>query len=127
MGASASVHHAVSKTQFGDGYAQRVSLGINNQRTDWSGSKTGDWQTVILPIKTFLDEHKGVIPFLWTNPHGQTKNMSVKIMKSVRKKATFGRSVLSLSNQTQTVAVCRCLTSVIKTAAQARQICRSLH
>ncbi|EGE10370.1 hypothetical protein E9G_07205, partial [Moraxella catarrhalis 7169] len=25
MGASASVHHNITKTQFGDGYAQRVS------------------------------------------------------------------------------------------------------
>ena len=89
MGASASVHHAVSKTQFGDGYAQRVSLGINNQRTDWSGSKTGDWQTVILPIKTFLDEHKGVIPFLWTNPHGQTKKYVCENYEISQKKGNF--------------------------------------
>lgn len=73
MGASVNVHHAVSKTQFGDGYTQRVSVGINNKRTDWTGSKTGDWETVIKPIKTFLDEHKGVMPFLWTDPHGNTK------------------------------------------------------
>ncbi|WP_163597179.1 phage tail protein [Moraxella catarrhalis] len=89
MGASASVHHAVSKTQFGDGYAQRVSVGINNQRTDWSGSKTGDWQTVILPIKTFLDEHKGVIPFLWTNPHGQTKKYVCENYEISQKKGNF--------------------------------------
>ncbi|AKI27254.1 hypothetical protein [Moraxella phage Mcat6] len=89
MGASASVHHAVSKTQFGDGYAQRVSHGINNQRMDWSGSKTGDWQTVILPIKTFLDEHKGVIPFLWTNPHGQTKKYVCENYEISQKKGNF--------------------------------------
>ncbi|RKM48407.1 phage tail protein [Moraxella catarrhalis] len=89
MGASASVHHTVSKTQFGDGYAQRVSVGINNQRTDWSGSKTGDWQTVILPIKTFLDEHKGVIPFLWTNPHGQTKKYVCENYEISQKKGNF--------------------------------------
>ncbi|WP_080565668.1 phage tail protein [Moraxella catarrhalis] len=89
MGASASVHHAVSKTQFGDGYAQRVSHGINNQRTDWVGSKTGDWQTVILPIKTFLDEHKGVIPFLWTNPHGQTKKYVCENYEISQKKGNF--------------------------------------
>ena len=89
MGASASVHHNISKTQFGDGYAQRVSLGINNQRMDWSGSKTGDWQTVILPIKTFLDEHKGVIPFLWTNPHGQTKKYVCENYEISQKKGNF--------------------------------------
>ena len=89
MGASASVHHNISKTQFGDGYAQRVSHGINNQRMDWSGSKTGDWQTVILPIKTFLDEHKGVIPFLWTNPHGQTKKYVCENYEISQKKGNF--------------------------------------
>ncbi|AZQ94236.1 phage minor tail family protein [Moraxella catarrhalis] len=89
MGASASVHHNITKTQFGDGYAQRVSHGINNQRTDWSGSKTGDWQTVILPIKTFLDEHKGVIPFLWTNPHGQTKKYVCENYEISQKKGNF--------------------------------------
>ena len=89
MGASASVHHNITKTQFGDGYAQRVSHGINNQRMDWSGSKTGDWQTVILPIKTFLDEHKGVIPFLWTNPHGQTKKYVCENYEISQKKGNF--------------------------------------
>lgn len=72
MGASSETRHAVNKTAFGDGYAQRVSFGINNKRTNWNGDKTGDLQTVIKPIMAFLDEHKGIIPFLWTNPHGQT-------------------------------------------------------
>ncbi|MFB6347887.1 phage tail protein [Moraxella sp. ZJ142] len=72
MGASSETHHAITKTQFGDGYTQRVSHGINAKRTDWSGVKTGDFNTVIKPIMDFLDEHKGVMPFLWTNPHGQT-------------------------------------------------------
>lgn len=71
MGASANTRHTVSNVQFGDGYAQRVSHGINNKRTDWRGTKTGDWQTVIKPIVAFLDEHKGVIPFVWTTPLGQ--------------------------------------------------------
>lgn len=72
MGASASIKHSVNHTQFGDGYAQWVSFGVNNKRTDWTGSKTGDYRTVILPIMQFLDEHKGVVPFLWTDPHGNT-------------------------------------------------------
>lgn len=72
MGASAETHHNVQKVQFGDGYAQCISVGINNRRTDWSGVKTGDYQTVIAPIVQFLDEHRGMLPFLWTNPHGIT-------------------------------------------------------
>ncbi|OOS03275.1 Phage-related protein [Moraxella cuniculi DSM 21768] len=70
-GASCEVVHQVTKTQFGDGYAQRTSFGINNKRTDWSGVKTGDFATVIAPIMAFVDEHKGITPFWWTNPHGK--------------------------------------------------------
>ncbi|OAV34924.1 hypothetical protein AO366_0350 [Moraxella catarrhalis] len=49
--------------------------------------------TVILPIKDFLDEHKGVKPFLWTNPHGQTKKYVCENYEISQKKATFGRLV----------------------------------
>lgn len=72
MGASASTKHSVTKTQFGDGYTQRVSHGINNKRTDWTGTIRGDLTTAIKPVMAFLDEHNGVVPFLWTNPYGQT-------------------------------------------------------
>lgn len=72
MGASSDVRFSSAKVQFGDGYAQRVSRGINNKVADWSGQKTGDFDTVIKPIMDFLDEHKGVKPFFWTNPHGIT-------------------------------------------------------
>lgn len=72
MGASAQIRQSVSKCQFGDGYAQRVSVGINNKATDWMGSIRGDLHTAILPIANFLDAHKGIAPFLWQNPHGQT-------------------------------------------------------
>lgn len=72
-GATSQIMHTVSKTQFGDGYAQRVSFGINNKRIDWTGAKSGDLDTVIKPIMAFLDAHKGVIPFLWTDPLGDTK------------------------------------------------------
>lgn len=73
MGASAKVQHNRTKTQFGDGYAQLVSHGINNKVSNWSGAKNGDLATEIKPIMAFLDEHKGIIPFWWTNPHGQTQ------------------------------------------------------
>lgn len=45
--------------------------------------------TVILPIKDFLDEHKGVIPFLWTNPHGQTKKYVCENYEISQKKSNF--------------------------------------
>lgn len=89
MGASASTRHSVIKTQFGDGYAQRVSVGMNNKRTDWAGSKTGDYRTVILPIIQFLDEHKGIIPFLWTNPHGTTAKYICQDYEVSQRKGNF--------------------------------------
>ena len=89
MGASADTRHNVSKTQFGDGYTQRVSHGINNKRTDWSGTKTGDLETVIKPIMAFLDEHKGVIPFLWTNPHGVTAKYICQDYQVSQRKGNF--------------------------------------
>lgn len=45
--------------------------------------------TVILPIKDFLDEHKGVKPFLWTNPHGQTKKYVCENYEISQKKGNF--------------------------------------
>lgn len=50
--------------------------------------------TVILPIKDFLDEHKGVIPFLWTNPHGQTKKYVCENYEISQKKGNFWQIVL---------------------------------
>lgn len=89
MGASAKTTHTVSKVQFGDGYAQRIRHGINSQRTDWSGTKTGDLGTVIKPIMAFLDEHKGVIPFIWTNPYGQTARYVCSNYEVSQKKGNF--------------------------------------
>ncbi|MDO4895646.1 phage tail protein [Moraxella sp.] len=89
MGASASTRHSVIKTQFGDGYAQRVSVGMNNKRTDWSGSKTGDLERVIKPIERFLDEHAGVIPFHWTDPHGQTNQYICQDYEVAQRKGNF--------------------------------------
>lgn len=72
MGAVAQTTFARNKVQFGDGYAQYYSTGLNNKRTDWSGTKTGNLETVIKPIMKFIDDHEGIRPFLWTDPHGKT-------------------------------------------------------
>ena len=50
--------------------------------------------TVILPIKDFLDEHKGVKPFLWINPHGQTKKYVCENYEISQKKGNFWQIVL---------------------------------
>lgn len=85
MGASADVAHHVTKTQFGE----RVSHGVNNKRKDWSGTKTGDFDTVIKPIMDFLDEHKGITPFLWTDPHGITAKYTCADHQVSQRKGNF--------------------------------------
>ena len=88
MGATLDTQYRVNKTQFGDGYTQRSSTGINNTIKNWSGTKTGDLETVIKPIEAFLDDHAGVRPnntlVLEHPPHSE--------------KATFGKSHSILSN-----------------------------
>lgn len=89
IGASSETRHANAKTQFGDGYAQRVSFGINNKRTDWNGNKTGDLQTVIKPIMAFLDEHQGLMPFFWTNPLGERSKYICQDYSVSQRKGNF--------------------------------------
>ena len=47
MGATADKQYRVNKTQFGDGYAQLSSTGINNRTKNWSGTKTGPLLSLI--------------------------------------------------------------------------------
>lgn len=89
MGAAADVRHSVTTTQFGDGYAQRVSFGINNKATDWTGTIRGDLATVIKPVMAFLDEHQGIKPFLWTNPHGMTAKYVCQDYQMSQRKGNF--------------------------------------
>ena len=72
MGAVLDKQYRTQRTQFGDGYAQHSSNGLNNKILKWSGTKTGDLETVIKPIEAFIDDHAGVMPFFWTDPHGNT-------------------------------------------------------
>lgn len=54
--------HNVTKTQFGDGYEQVVSHGINNSHKSWQCSKT-DKKVVIDEIYRFLNATMGVEVF----------------------------------------------------------------
>lgn len=54
--------HNTTKTQFGDGYEQVVSVGINNSRKSWQCSKI-DKKAVIDEIYHFLNATKGVEVF----------------------------------------------------------------
>lgn len=89
MGATADVAHSVNVVRFGDGYEQRHSMGINNRRVTWSGTKTGDLNSVIKPIMQFIDSHAGVRPFLWTDPHGKTAAYTCSGYSTPQRKGNF--------------------------------------
>ncbi len=94
MGAAADIQHRVNKTQFGDGYAQRAPDGINNKALNWSGIKTGDFETTINPIIQFLDDHRGVTPFLWTDPHGNTKKYTCEDYTATQRRGSYWQITL---------------------------------
>lgn len=57
----------VLSSQFGDGYRQSTSVGINNRRGVWNYTRTA-YKDEILQIKAFFDDHKGSESFLWDSP-----------------------------------------------------------
>lgn len=95
MGATADKQYRVNKTQFGDGYAQLSSIGINNIIKNWSGTKTGALDTVIKPIELFLDAHAGVKPFLWTDPHGDTRQYTCAAVSMPQRKGDHWQITLN--------------------------------
>lgn len=63
----------VIKAQFGDGYAQRATDGINNQPETWEVRFEYIAQAEHDAIKAFLEEHGATTPFKWTTPDGVEK------------------------------------------------------
>lgn len=57
------------KSQFGDGYAQVSSDGLNGEVDSWSLSFGGLAEEVGPPL-AFIRRHRGARSFLWTNPEG---------------------------------------------------------
>ena len=57
----------VLSSQFGNGYSQRLPVGINNLAATWSVSFTGT-ETHLKPIQDFFIRHKGANHFLWSPP-----------------------------------------------------------
>ena len=70
-GATQNTEIKTRTTQFGDGYEQVSSFGINNARKSWQFSKTA-FSPEITEIHDFLLEHNGVTPFIMTID-GETK------------------------------------------------------
>lgn len=62
---------------FGDGYAQIVADGINNDMEEWTVRFTGTTERG-LAIRNFLRERGGSKPFTWTTPEGDTHFFTCK-------------------------------------------------
>lgn len=70
VGASLSEKPRVKKIQFGDGYQQRVTDGINTNLERWSLTFKGN-PAVNTAIDAFLSARNGTEAFNWTTPKGR--------------------------------------------------------
>lgn len=68
-GPSGEFTYRTRTAQFGDGYAQVVSDGINAESQSWPLTFTG-MKADVVAIRDFLRRHGGAKSFLWTPPNG---------------------------------------------------------
>lgn len=66
VGAAKNVEFRVGRNDFGDGYTQVYTTGINPRKRTWNLTLIDD--NFLKPVEQFIDDHKGVFPFLWTPP-----------------------------------------------------------
>ena len=66
VGSSKNVQFRVGRNEFGDGYTQLYTTGINPRKRQWSLTLIDD--DYIKAVEQFFDDHKGIYPFLWTPP-----------------------------------------------------------
>jgi len=66
-GVSGTPAFDVLKANFADGYTQTAPNGLNNKRTSWTMTFTGQ-AAYIKAIKDFIDRHAGARSFYWTPP-----------------------------------------------------------
>ena len=66
-GAAGKIKYRVRTVQFGDGYAQVVQDGLNNETQSWPLSFEGSMD-MIQPIRDFFRRHAGYKSFYWTPP-----------------------------------------------------------
>lgn len=69
-GVSSTIDYRVVETQFGDGYAQISSDGINTKNESY-GIKVHAIKDKAKVIMAFFDRHKGTKSFFWTPPLGE--------------------------------------------------------
>lgn len=74
------------KSQFGDGYVQVSSDGLNAEEESWSLS-FGGLASEVSPILDFLRTHRGAKSFLWTSPDGALGLYRCETFRQQRKPA----------------------------------------
>ncbi|WP_031524701.1 phage tail protein [Siccibacter colletis] len=76
VGGSESINVATLQSQFGDGYKQVSSAGINTAAATWTLSRRGNVSD-IAEVRTFLASHV-TVSFWWTDPWGDKKLFRVR-------------------------------------------------
>lgn len=71
IGASEELNVATLQAQFGDGYKQVASAGINTSLESWALTCSGTL-TEMAEVRAFLKSHV-ISSFWWTNPWGEKK------------------------------------------------------
>lgn len=66
-----STEFAIREAQFGEGYSQRISIGLNSVKRTWELTWEGRDKLVVETITRFLHDRRGAESFLWTMP-GET-------------------------------------------------------
>ena len=66
-GPTSTSDFSVFQAKFGDGYIQEVGDGINNESVQWPLTFMGTRED-IKPIRDFIRDHSGFLPFLWQSP-----------------------------------------------------------
>ena len=85
---SETVTHSVNKVQFGDGYEQVSSFGINNKRKTWQCSKQS-YKSTIDDIYNFLGSTQAVEPFYF-QPIKTEQGFTVRLVGEVSRQKIGG-------------------------------------
>jgi phage-related protein len=99
VGSSGDDQPDILESKFGNGYSQRLSVGINNIAGTYAVSFTGD-EAYIRQIKEFFIRHKGANHFLWTPP---MESQGAYITTSGWQLQTHGKKKYTLSTTFQQV------------------------
>ena len=85
---SENTAHSVNKVQFGDGYEQVSSFGINNKRKTWQCSKQS-YKSTIDDIYNFLGSTQAVEPFYF-QPIKTEQGFTVRLVGEVSRQKIGG-------------------------------------